>query len=342
LSYFSLSSSSVLSGNEAILANQISGFDGLRIEVQRLTRLFRAHSQQPADQTNTQVTRNLQECVQSAEQLVSSASMIMSGRTTTAGGSEAGITMSERLRRHIANWIPEAASTIDEDDDHDTYATTSTFSQIDAETDDTATAHHGAPTTRTNVGQGIGHGRTEEAPDGPDPDILKYLIQHLRNAAKNKFDAGEYAASEKCLQNVVRRSEASYGRRYEWRDETLQLLALSIGRQGDWEEAETILQDLWSHPAEPRDHDARSQSSIRLKHAFVEVYFGKKDYANAEQWCHWAMHEIRRNLGMKHPLFYESIYFLVQVSQANGDPEEAEAYIALLPPGFIGMSPWSL
>jgi tetratricopeptide (TPR) repeat protein len=300
--------------------------------------------------------------------------MIMSGRTTTAGGSEAGITMSERLRRHIANWIPEAASTIDEDDDYDTYATTSTFSPIDAETDDTAMAYRGAqttpPTPRTNVGHGIEHGRTEEEPDGPDPDIVKHLIQHWRTSAKSKFDDGEYAAAEKCLQKVVTKSEAAFGGQTEWGDETLQLLVLALSRQGkwnethllllqkfegreetmeqiatrcreecNWEQAEKILLDLWNHPAEPRDHNARSQRSMRLKHAFAEVYFGKKDYANAEKWCHRAVREIRTNLGIKDPFFYESIYLLANVYNANGDPEEAEAYRSLLPPEFVGMTP---
>src|SRR5436190_8681641 len=49
--------------------------------------------------------------------------------------------MSEPQRIRIANWIPDASSTIDEGDEHDTYATSSTFSQFDAFTDDTATAY---------------------------------------------------------------------------------------------------------------------------------------------------------------------------------------------------------
>src|SRR6202035_1643453 len=73
-------SSSILSGNEALLANQISGFDGLRIEIQRLSRLFR----RPNQQGETEVITNLRHCVQSAGQFVSSASTIVSARSTIA------------------------------------------------------------------------------------------------------------------------------------------------------------------------------------------------------------------------------------------------------------------
>jgi tetratricopeptide (TPR) repeat protein len=289
----------------------------------------------------------------------------MSARTTVPAGSE-GIALSERQRSRIANWIPEVASTINEDDDHDTYATTSTFSEIDVFTDDTVTAYHDAQTSRTSVG----YGRTEEEPHGPDPDIMKHLIQHWRKSAKSKFDAGEYAAAENCLQKVVRRSETTFGPQFEWRDETMKLLVQALSRQGkwnethlllqqkfkgreetmeqiatrcrkecNWEQAEKLLLDLWNHPTEPRDQNARSQRSMRLKYAFAEVYFGKKDYENAEQWCHRAVREIKANLGMKDPLFYESICLLAEVYKANGDAEEAEAYRALIRPGFFGMSP---
>ena len=274
--------------------------------------------------------------------------------------------MSERQRVRIADWIPDASSTVDEGDEHDTYSTSSTFSQIDAFTDDTATAYHDAQTTHTSVVQG---GRElPSATDGPDPDIVMHLVKHWKKCAKSKFDAGEYAAAEIYLGKVIKRSEAIQGARFEGRAETVQMLALALSRQSkwhetdvllrekfdgrektmeqiatdcraqrNWEQAEKILLDLWNHPTEPRDHSSRSQRSIRLKQAFAEVYFGKKDYTSAEKWCHQATREIKANVGMKDPLFFESIYLLARIYNANGDVEEAEAYRALIPRGFFGM-----
>jgi len=119
----------------------------------------------------------------------------------------------------------------------------------------------------------------------------------------------------------------------------MEQIATHCCAQYNWEEAEKILLYLWNHPTQPRDHIARSQRSMRLNQAFAEVYFGKKDYVGAEQWCHRAVREIKMNVGMKDPLFYESIYLLAKVYNANGDSEEAEAYRALIPAEFIGLSP---
>ena len=238
LSFASLSvAHRFFSGNEAILANQMSGVDALRVEVQRLTRLFRARTQQPVDQTNTQVIRNLQQRVESAGQFVSSASTVVNSRTIIAGGSKTGIAMSEQQRTRITNWIPLAASTVDEEDDHDTYATSSTFSQMGPFTDDTVTAYHDAQTTGTSMG-----GRTEWPSDGQDPDIVKHLIQHWKKSAKSKFNAEEYAAAEKCLRKVITRSEAIFGQRFKGRDEILKMLAMALSRQCKWNEAYLLLQ----------------------------------------------------------------------------------------------------
>jgi hypothetical protein len=129
----------VLSGHEVILTKQVLGFDGLRLEVQCLTRLFRERNPQSGNQ-ETQVLRNLEECIQSAGQFVSSASTIMGARMMIAGGSELGARLSDPQRIRITDWIPDAPSTI-VDGEHDLYPTSSTFSQIDAFTDDTATVY---------------------------------------------------------------------------------------------------------------------------------------------------------------------------------------------------------
>jgi hypothetical protein len=89
-------------------------------------------------------------------------------------GSEAGITINDAQRTRITNWIPELpASTIDENVDYNTFATSSTFSEIDAFTDDTVSVYRGAQTTRQITVPGI----AEEPPDGPHPGIEMHLIQ---------------------------------------------------------------------------------------------------------------------------------------------------------------------
>jgi hypothetical protein len=151
--------------------------------------------------------RNLQQCVQSAEQFVSSASTILGSRTTILIGSEPGI-VNEYQRTRIRDWVPDPrASTIDENANLFAVSSTS-FSEIDAFTDDTITVYDEAQTPRQDT-------VFEEPVEVPDPELVKRPIQHWKNSAKNKFDVGEYAAATKFLQKVIKRSEALEGQQFE-------------------------------------------------------------------------------------------------------------------------------
>jgi hypothetical protein len=117
----------------------------------------------------------------------------------------------------------------------------------------------------------------------------------------------------------------------------LEKLAVDCCKQSNWEQAEKFLLELWNNPTQPQNRGSRSQKRLRTMLTFAEVYFGKKDYVSAEKWCHEASREIKANVGMKDPLFYESIYLLTKIYKANEDSEEAEAYTTLLPIGYIGI-----
>jgi hypothetical protein len=218
----------VLSGNEAILAHQILGFDGLSLEVQRLARLSRICNQRAGNQ-DTRVARNLEQCIQSAGQFVSSASTIISSRTTIAGDSEPGGGLSETRWDRITNWIPDASSTIDEDGEHDSHVTSSTFSQIDDFTDDAATVYNDAQTADRSVVEGPVE-LPQPVRDGPDPDVVVHLIKYWKKSARSKFDAGDYAAAEIYLGKAVQNSEAIHGAQFEGRPRMVQLLVLALSQ----------------------------------------------------------------------------------------------------------------
>lgn len=270
--------------------------------------------------------------------------------------------MTEQQRTQIANWIPDATSTIDEEHERNTYATSSTH---DVFTDDTVTSYHDALDFDTNAGEsGRQHPST---PDGVDREIEVRLIQYWKNRARNTLDASENASAENYLRKILERSETIHGARFEGRGEILQMLALALSRQGKWEEtyklmrekfdgweetmeklathclllgrweqAEKILIELWKHPAEPQNYSSRAQRRMRLLYAFAKVYFGKRDYTNAKKWCQQAISEVKANVGMQGRLFYESIYLFSEIHKAYGDIEEAEAYSSLLPEDFFG------
>jgi tetratricopeptide (TPR) repeat protein len=281
------------------------------------------------------------------------------------GGSEFGIVLSHPQRDRITEWIPDASGTIDGPGGLESYAASSTSTQVDAFTDSTATAYLDDQTAEPSPREDP----MEMAPnpDGLDPDIVFHLVKHWKKTARSKFDSGDYTAAEVYIGKIMQSSEAIHGARFEGRDEIIGMLVLCLSRQGKWEEthavlrekfvrreeimeeiatdcreqgrwdeAEYIFLDLWNHPTEPRDIQSRSQRNMRLKQAIAEVYLGKRDYQKAEKWCHMAIREIKENVGMKHPLFFEATYSLAEIHKARGDTVEMETYRSLLPPEFCG------
>ena len=77
--------------------------------------------------------------------------------------------------------------------------------------------------------------------DPSDMSIQFELIQSLRRSAAAKINTKHYAEAEKILSRIHSRSEAKFGRQYEWRSETLSMLAIGYCEVKKWEEAEQLV-----------------------------------------------------------------------------------------------------
>lgn len=77
-----------------------------------------------------------------------------------------------------------------------------------------------------------------ESLTGPDPELE--LIEKMRKTARRSFDAKDYAKVDPMLQNILGKSEEKFGARFEWKDETMEMRAITCWQLGKWDEADKL------------------------------------------------------------------------------------------------------
>jgi tetratricopeptide (TPR) repeat protein len=137
----------------------------------------------------------------------------------------------------------------------------------------------------------------------------------------------DYAQAEVRLQKILSRSKAKSGDEYDWKEETLALLASAYRHQSKWDQAEDILKRF----LEERVAAERNQDALDINHELAELYLTKGDFENAEMHGAQAVNGRLRSLGIKKELFYESTRLLITINEAKGDIKEADGYRPLLP-----------
>lgn len=88
----------------------------------------------------------------------------------------------------------------------------------------------------------------------PGADLNLLVIQKWRDKAAKKLAERNYAEAKVLLEKVVKRSEKSYGNLYEWKDDTVRMLAISNCHLHRWTEVE----DAITTPFNGRDEVLRS------------------------------------------------------------------------------------
>jgi hypothetical protein len=325
------------------------GFDGLKLEVQRLSQLL---INQNTNSSNAHIVKTLQNCVQSAGQFVSIASSLVGTRSTSAGGSDFGSIASARKKKRIVDWIPSGNDILYEDAEEEHNANSSTLSPSDPFVDD---VYNDDEISLTNISENV----EESQVDALDPDLEAHFIQHWTKIAKSKFKSGEYREAEAYLERILKRSEALYGIHFKGRGEVLEMLVWTLHQQnkwgetkkllleqfdgrkklreslaadfsqkGNWDEAEKILLELLNETPSATEY-------IRLSHALAEVSYGRKDYTNAAKRCQQAIRRIKATNGMTDPSFHKSIDLIARIYEAQGDHIQAEGYRAIFLSEFL-------
>jgi tetratricopeptide (TPR) repeat protein len=298
--------------------------EGLTSEIADLLQLFRqprVYSYVALNDANSHAMTNLSVCVASAQELVSTASRIVSGWGIVPDDRISNIMdFTDQRRSEISSWIPKPATSEDFD-------------------------RPGSDRPSESIGNGTNFDREH------------VNIQTLFKFATLAYRAQKYEEAIALLQKFRIRSEARYGPHFENRNELLGMLVITHCRLREWEKAaeeiagidfegreEAVKTLVWCYCEDQRWDDAEkllcetmeseNERDTDTNEALAEIYIGKGDYDKAIRSCD----NILQIVGEDHIQFYLSLSLLAQIYEAKGDAIEAKLHRDLLPPGIEGFS----
>ena len=127
------------------------------------------------------------------------------------------------------------------------------------------------------------------------------IIQKLRRIASQRFANKDYETAELILRKIMDKSEGIYGTQFEWRDETMEMLATTCWELGKWEEADGFFDQQFKGRAKLMETLARgsfgqgkrtSVDRILSKHfegrepimeSLAEIYLREKNWKEAKR-----------------------------------------------------------
>lgn len=164
----------------------------------------------------------------------------------------------------------------------------------------------------------------------PAEDALRdfYVIKKLRQLALREFKIANYAQAEKHLVNVRDESVKKYSQRYAWKDETIEMLAVSCIRQKKFVEAEAILEESLTESVD------RDTQRFRFQHILAEMYLDKGDLVKSESLGRAAVNGRVKAFEEMHQSSCQSKYLMVRISYALGNEQKLRSWTNRLPDGY--------
>jgi Ankyrin repeats (3 copies)/Ankyrin repeats (many copies)/Ankyrin repeat len=168
--------------------------------------------------------------------------------------------------------------------------------------------------------------------DNVDVGIEFDIIEQMHTSARVWYRAAEYAKAEEYFRRVLQCSDEKYGKRYRWRAECIEYIAMCCSKLRKWDDAEQLFLELLD-PISPKE------KQYNLTHGLAEVYLGKKDYERAELLCKQAIEgrRLASGLGKEHVSYHQSVDLLANIYEAKGDPLVASVCREMLPPSQLNI-----
>lgn len=265
----------------------------LRVLVVENPPRYESHGFDRTRETHQRFMQNLRTCVLSAQTFVSATASSIGSRSSVIDGSEFGDDLSDSKRKNIQDWIVPPV------------------------------IPEGDPNEESSI-----HGVEVDDTDG---GVEFHVIQNWRRMAADKIKSAEFKETEALLHEIVTKSEEVYGKEYEWKDETVEMLATVYCRQQKWDEAEEFLLRILKE----READDEKAQVSDIMHFLGEVYFAKNDLVNAEQCSLKAVKGKEQRLGPRDPSFHRSVALLVQIYEEKGEEIHAQGYRSFLPSNYF-------
>jgi lipopolysaccharide biosynthesis regulator YciM len=164
--------------------------------------------------------------------------------------------------------------------------------------------------------------------DKAESILVKYtaaesLDKGLENLINACCQQGEWEFAEKLLRNHTE---------FAGREKMLETIAMSCYKKRRWDEADTFLREFL------KDKEEDNLRILEAVHILADVCLQKNELEAAEDNCRRAVRGRQQLLGIRNPLFHQSVYLLVEICYAKEDPIEAEGYAEFLPPTFQRIS----
>ena len=258
---------------------------------------------------------NLKECVESAADVVSTASTTLgpegSERASVEYGSDFGDVFKKDSNETMQRWM--SSNTVYEYDD----AEAPTLDPSEASTGDALTVYE----------------------SDSDSDIEHELVKALFNNGKKRKEQGDLHGAERHLRNCLSRfpSTASYTSLTSSQStlttgvskaELLELLTETYCLQGSWTQAKSTMKEKLA--ITERQTGKKSERFLWDSFRLCEVLMNTKDYTEAQLHGRQALRGFRKLREQGHTGYEKTLVLLVQICNEQGNLEDEEAYAALL------------
>ena len=258
---------------------------------------------------------NLKECVESAADVVSTASTTLGPEGTEQAsvryGSDFGDVFRKDANEPMQRWM--SSHTVYEYDD----AEAPTLDPSEASTGDAPTMYE----------------------SDSDSDIEHELVRALFSNGKKRKDQGDLHGAERHLKNCLSRfpSTASYATLASSQStlatgvskaELLELLTETYCLQGNWTQAKPIMKEKLA--ITERQTGKKSEYFFWDSFRLCEVLLNTKDYTEAQLHGRQALRGFKKLRGDGHTGYEKTLALLIQVCNAQDNLEDEEAYAALL------------
>ncbi|KAF9693945.1 hypothetical protein EKO04_007800 [Ascochyta lentis] len=258
---------------------------------------------------------NLKECVESAADVVSTASTTLgpegSDRASAKGGSDFGDVFKKDSNELMQRWI--SSNTVYEFDD------------VEAPTLDPS---------ETSTGDAL----TVYESDS-DSDIENELVRALFNNGKRRKEQGDLHGAERHLRNCLSRfpSTTSYTSLASSQStsitgvskaELLEMLTETYCLQGSWTQAKSTMKEKLA--ITERQTGKKSESFLWDSYRLCEILLNTKDYTEAHIHGRQSLRGFRKLREPGHDGYKKTLVLLIKICNEQENLEDEEAYAALL------------
>ncbi|KAJ8109531.1 hypothetical protein OPT61_g7392 [Boeremia exigua] len=257
---------------------------------------------------------NLKECVESAADVVSTASTTLgpegSTRESVKYGSDFGDVFKKESNEPMQRWI--SSHTVYEFDDVEA----PTLDPSEASTGDALTVYE----------------------SDSDSDIEHEIVKVLFNNGKKRKEQGDLHGAERHLRNCLSRfpSSGSYTSLASSQTSTsgiskaelLELLTETYCMQGSWTQAKLTMKEKLA--ITERQTGKKSERFLWDSFRLCEVLMNTKDYTEAQLHGRQALRGFKKLREQGHTGYEKTLALLIQICNEQGSLEDEEAYAALL------------